>query len=278
MLDEIKEAYYNNADILKDWKKMSGNDLCFLYLKYKEENNPLLDNCLSAIIYKFWSIAVKAYHSQGIKIAYPEDCYNWLVDSIMYVLENHVWTDPDHSLYNDKKAPEKAINVVFTSTKINYFVAQTRQKRKIDATSISLDGISEEASDAYFIPVTDDYKLIETELVVSFYNKQKYFDSICLDLILNEGLLVDSDDEYTEDLDNMKDCDVKYRKLKKRLKSLDDDYSELFSTTYGLNYDDVKKSVDYVKNLKSSDLNMRLDRFVNELKHNEKFIGVLRDA
>ena len=269
MLDEIKESYYNNADILKDWKKMSGNDLCIKYVELKENNDPLSENYLSAIIYKFWNVATKFYYSQGIKLATPEDCYNWLIDSIQYVLEHHVWTDQNHKLYKDPKAPEKAINVVFNSTKINFFVANTRQKRKIDATSISLDGISEETSDAYFLPVYDNYDLNSEEfkkIIVSYYNNYEYFSSICLDLIINEDVV-----------DKSEDINVKYKKLKWRLKTLDDNYAELFSSTYGLDYGDVKRTIEYISNLDYSSIEIKLNRLINTLKHSNNLLDILSD-
>lgn len=273
MLDEIKQSYYENANALDGWKKKTGNELCFLYKKYKDENNSLLDNCLSAIIYKFWSVATKGYYSQGLKLASQEDCYNWLIDSIQYVLEHHVWDDENHKLYKDKKAPEKAINVVFNSTKINYFVAQTRQKRKIDATSLSLDGISEDVSDAYFLPVYDKYNLSSNELekyISDLYHKYEYFNSICLDLILNEDVI---DDSFTVD----STVKTKYNKLKTKLKNLDDRYSELFSCLYNIDVNDVRKSVDYIKTLDSSTLDIKINRFLLQLRQNEFFKKMLKE-
>lgn len=260
MLDDIKQIYYNNANLIDGWKKLSGNELCFKYVESLNSNDKNLENYLSAIICKFWSIAVKAYHSQGIKLAEPEDCYNWLIDSIQYVLEKHVWTDPQHQLYNDPKAPEKAINVVFNSTKINFFVALTRQKRKIDAQSISLDSISEDTSDSYFLPVFDNYNLFEnelTDLVISYYNNRNYFDSICLDLIINEEVF-NNNDSY------------KYKKLIGRLKSLDDNYSKLFSSIYNLDINDVSKSVHYIASLSTEDLRLKIDRLISKLKHSRE--------
>lgn len=255
-----------NANLLTDWRKLSGNELCFLYVKYKETNDINLDSCLSGIICKFWNVATKAYHAQGIKLASPEECYNWLIDSIQYVLDHHVWTNPEHQMYNDPKAPEKAINVVFNSTKINYFVALTRQKRKIDATSISLDSISEEASDSYFLPVFDNYNLFEDELfdvVKNYYSTYEYFNAICLDLIINEDL-VDKSDDFV----------LKYKRLKWRLKQINDDYAKLFSAIYGFDYSDVKRSVKYISSLSNEDLDTKINRFVNELKHNIKVMDI----
>lgn len=260
MLDEIKQSYYEHANIIKDWKKFDGNQLCYKYIELKNNNDPYLDNYLSAIVYRFWNVAVKAYYAQGIKLASPEEFYNWLIDSIQYVLEHHVWTDPNHKLFNDLKAPEKAINVVFNSTKINYFVAQTRQKRKIDATSISLDSISEDVSDAYFLPVMDNYNFIENDfnqLIIRLYKNYNYFGSICLDLLINEDLV-----------DNSDDVSLKYKKLRWRLKQLDKNYAKLFSALYGFKYDDVFKSVSYISSLDTSELDIRINKLIKELKHN----------
>lgn len=264
MLDEIKNNYYEHANLLPDWKKLSGNDLCFKYIECKNNNDKNLDNYLSAIIYKFWSLAVKAYHSQGLKLATPEDCYSWLIDSIQYVLEHHVWTDPNHKLYNDPKAPEKAINVVFNSTKINFFVSLTRQKRKIDATSLSLDDLSEEKSEAYFLPVFDKYNLLEnklTDMVTSLYNSYEYFDSVCLDIIINEGLVEGGDDRY--------------KKLRQRLKALDDNYAMLFSTLYGIDIKDVQKSISYIRSLSTDEMQTKIIRLIFKLRHDKEILSIV---
>ena len=264
MLDEIKKSYYENANAVDGWRKMSGNDLCF---KYLDCDKSLSDNYLSAIIYKFWPVATKGYYSQGLKLASQEECYNWLIDSIQYVLEHHVWTDPNHQLYNDKKAPEKAINVVFTSTKINYFVALTRQKRSINSNSISLDAISKEASDSYFLPVYDDYNLFETELtdyVKECYNQYKYFEAVFLDLVLNEDLITKSDD-----------FEVRYKKLRSRLKCLDDNYAKLFSALYGLDYEDVKKTIKYISSLGTSTVYIKIEKCMYELKRDKKILNII---
>ena len=269
MLDEIKQAYYENANLLKDWKKLSGNELCFRYVELKNKGDPLSNSYLSAIIYKFWGVAVRFYYSQTVRIASPEECYNWLIDSIQYVLDHHVWTDENHVLYKDEKAPEKAINVVFNSTKINYFVSLTRQKRKIDSTSISLEDISEEASESYFLPVFDNYYLFEnelTDLIMSLYNNYKYFDSVCLDLILNEDLVEKSIDK--ED---------RYRKLKWRLRHLDNDYAVFFAKSYKLDYNDVKKSIDYISSLTTDELDLKIDRCMFELKHNKIILDIFKE-
>lgn len=273
MLDEMKNSFYENANAISGWKKMSGNDLCFKYVESKEKNDPLTDNYLSAIIYKFWSVATKGYYSQGIKLASQEECYNWLIDSIQYVLEHHVWDDENHPLYKDKKAPEKAINVVFNSTKINYFVAQTRQKRKIDATSLSLDGISEQVSDSYFLPVYDNYdesSNIVGKIVSDLYKHYEYFNAVCLDLILNEDVV---DGTFAVDNPN----EIKYNKLKTRIKNLDDKYCEIFSSLYGADLDDIKQTVEYLKKLDSSTLEVKINRLVSELRHDKMFKRMLEE-
>ena len=269
MLDDLKNIYYQKADVLdSSWKKLSGNELCFKYIEcLNTQSLENLDNYLSAIIYKFWSVAVKAYYSQGLKLAAPEDCYNWLIDSILYVLKHHVWTDPTHNLFNDPRAPEKAINVVFTSTKINYFVSLTRQKRKVDTQSLSLETISEEKADSYFLPVYDNYNFLELnliKLIKKLYKSNEYFSSICLDLVLNENLIDRSNNQV-----------LQYKKLKKRLRSLDDNYAKFFSALYDVPYDSLLRSVQYISNLSNIELDVKISRFFNELQHNKELISIL---
>ena len=63
-----------------------------------------------------------------------------------------MWTDPNNALYGDPNAPEKSINVCIVSTRANFYVAQNRNKRKVALESVSLDKLTDELSDAYFLP------------------------------------------------------------------------------------------------------------------------------
>lgn len=260
MLEEIKQGYYENAKLIDNFDNMDVNDLCFFYTKNR--GSPNLDNYLSGIIYRSWGLMTNAYYKQGLKLASEDDCYNWLIDSILYVLEHCVWEDESHPLYKDEKAPEKAINVVFESRKINYFVSLTRQKRKLNTTAISLEAISENASDDYYIPTYDTYEETDdcVELIKKLYSNYRYFDAICIDIIINEDLV----DNSTFDM-------LKYlKRLKLRLKSLGEDYAKFFSAYYGFDFKNVEKSVSYVSSLSTEESDLKLNVLLNMLKHDKE--------
>ena len=58
----------------------------------------------SCIVLKFWGMIGRMYIScKSINIPI-ETCYDWLIDSIMYVLEKRVWKDPSNKYYNHPTA------------------------------------------------------------------------------------------------------------------------------------------------------------------------------
>ena len=125
MLAEYKNMYKEFADNIPNWKKIDKNDLFRDYCKYSDEDDPRKDYYLAAVVYKFWYMLTTNYHNQLLKIASEEDAYNWLIDSVMYVAKHRPWDNPENSLYQDPKGPEKAMSVKINSVKANYFVALT---------------------------------------------------------------------------------------------------------------------------------------------------------
>ena len=139
MLEEYRQLYLESANLIPDWKSIRRSDLAFKYLEEKEKKTGLEDSYLSALILKFWNVAESNYYRQNIRFANQETCYEWLVDSIFYVLSKHVWTDPNSNLYQDKDAPEKAINVAIVSAKQNFHIARKTAKRSVNYLADSLE-------------------------------------------------------------------------------------------------------------------------------------------
>ena len=108
MLEEYKKIYEENANLISDWKNLSCLELANNYLN--ESNSLRKESYLSAIICNRWHLIGREYSRQCYKFADPEDIYEWLVTAIMYVLEHHVWTNPESNLYEDPEAVEKAKN------------------------------------------------------------------------------------------------------------------------------------------------------------------------
>ena len=90
LLEECKKLYIEQANNLSNWKKLSKSDLCYKYLEFKDKDEKLASDYLSAIIYRFLDRGIKYYNCQSFKLLQEEDCYDVIVNSIMYVLEKKV--------------------------------------------------------------------------------------------------------------------------------------------------------------------------------------------
>ena len=61
-------------------------------------------------ICRYWhKIGALYFNSQPV--FKEEDCYDWLMNAVIYTLKNRKWLDPACSLYKDKNGPDKALNI-----------------------------------------------------------------------------------------------------------------------------------------------------------------------
>ena len=88
MLSEYRKNYEQFASQLHDWKKLSKSELCFKYLEYKEDNNPLYEVYLAAVIAKFLKKAEVDYYNQTYKIISEEQYYDIIIESITRMWKN----------------------------------------------------------------------------------------------------------------------------------------------------------------------------------------------
>ena len=110
MLSDYRQLYAEDANRIKDWRKLSSQELCNGYIENELSNPPVASSYLSALIYKYWDV-IPTYYNKCSMFATVEDIYDWLVDSILYVLSQRVWTDPTSTLYKDKNGADKAIRI-----------------------------------------------------------------------------------------------------------------------------------------------------------------------
>lgn len=269
----MKSIYKENASLIPGWRKLGRSELCRRYLQYKDVNQQLAQSYLSAIIYNFWNVIQHDYYSQQVKMASETDCYEWVIDSILYCLNKHVWTDPDSQLYKDPNGPEKAINVSIVSGRANYYVARNRDKRKVQLESISLDKLQEDSSDSYFLPYfdTDDTCLYYLyDKVRDYFTKKDYFASFAIHAIITFDFQI----QYSED-GNMYTV-FSDTQLKHYLRNMSDDDYNYFSEMYDINLCDVKYAAKYVKDLTYDRMSRNLNNLFNTLKHDRQFLKTLK--
>lgn len=253
MLDEYKQMYEQQANLIPNWRQMSKNDLLNLYVQ-NQKNQLLANNYLSAIICRYWNSIDKLY-MKSYPYANQYDCYDWLIRSILYVLKNKRWLDQSSSVYNDKNGPDKILNRCIKCTRLTYFQQLNRYKRKVSIGTLSLDQILNETGD-YIL--NDDLvnksqaeiqdEMYEQNLVNDVFSKKQYFLAVLIDAILNNNCFNDGSemDDYRTDLDR--------RKVVKVLSHIDDQYCKRFSYRYFIDLQKVKKAMSYISNLKSQDM------------------------
>lgn len=263
-MEELKALYIQSASLIPNWEKLSRNDCANGYVENINKDDELATAYLSALIIKFWNILTKNYYSQQIKIANEYDCHDILIDGIMKALNAHVWTDPNNILYGDPNGPEKAINVCLMSTKINFFNAVNRNKRKVNYTNASLNKLEEDSADGFYIQAPEEDFIGEgfyDSLIIKLFNDKEYFVAFVLDGLLTFNFF---------DLVN-KEYRFNKKKLKHHLKYVDIDYLKIFAGNYNLDYNLVKKAHDDIACLMDSDIDRLIDNAFEFLRQNKEF-------
>lgn len=271
MLDEYRQIYQENANLISDWKKLSKNDLANLYIEH--ENEEIANSYFSGLMLKFWNLISHYYYKQGVKSASEEDCYNWLITGITLALNKRVWKDPNNKLYNDPKGPEKAIMVCIMSDRANFYQYTKYDKRNLNYSSLSLNALEEISSDGFFMQYTDKYitlfDYIKDKIKKAFKEKD-YLYAWFLDILFNFNLIVEKK-EYNS-------YNISISKFNKCLKNIDLDYLKNFAYNYSLNFNEVKASYDNVINSPQYITHVNINNILNQLKKDDLLYSLLQEG
>ena len=271
MLEEIHKSLLECADLLPNWKNKNKNELCNLYINYKEANSVKSEYCFAAIVCKYWPKILKLCNSNK-NIATIEDCYEWFINGINYALNNHVWLDPNNSLYGDKNGPDKAITICAKTNRLLFLQFSNRDKRKLNHGVESFDSLQSDYGD-YIIrssnPDDIDGALYIKELVKENFNLKQYFYAFAIDGIVN-GKVFDSSDKS-----NKKYIEFSPKRLIKHIHNIDNDYCKIFAALYDYDVEDVIKASKYVSGLSTYLLYQKIDQFILALRYQLTRGGVL---
>ena len=261
MLDEYRQLYKQCALLIPNALTLDKNDLCRLCIQY--EHTLDYDSYVGALIYRYWGLISKFY-SMSTNLAEPEDCYSWLVDSIMYALKHRQWENPGSNIYNDPKGPDKVINRCMKSSRLIFYQFQNRKKRRKDYQFISIEGLKDEMNSDSIDLEDESSRLDDIGLDVHFmiqqtFNKKEYFLAFILDCILIEDVF-DTVDNHT--LFNLK-------RLSKYFRQLDADYVKYFSDKYEIEYEKVYQAAILAKNIPDAKLTAKIEDTLLRLKHSE---------
>lgn len=275
MLDEYKSIFRQCADKIANWEKISKNDLCRKYLEHSD-NAEMQNSYLSAIMLRYWNLIGKYYYMSS-NAATVEDCYEWLEDSVCYVLREASWDDSSKSLFNDPNGPDKAINRCMKCARLTHYQYINRKKRKDNFGMLSLEELAETFGKSTVEPVdivsSNMFKDVHIkEYVKHVFFRKDYFLAFMLDCIAYQNCF-----ESEKDSDGQLITSFNMRKFVKVMSHIDDDYLQMFSKKYNIDIADVNKAYSYCSSLTNAAIKRKaLNRF-EELKH-DKFFQLLKEG
>lgn len=262
MLDEIKEAYVQCANIIPNWKKKTKNELCFEYIEH--ENSSIAECYLAAIIVKYWNKINLLYHKSRPAATY-EDCYEWVVESILYALKHRKWLDETSSIYQDPTGPDKVINRNSECRRLTFFQQLFRYNKMIAVNTLSINIFTNEdenTGDGYDKFMDETAEINTNEMSVfnyirtAFQNKE-YVLAFVLDGIISCKNPADDFDAFVRQLANL-------------LIKMPDAYAYVFAREYGLPLEDIKNSLTYTKNIDIKKLCDMITLMMKRLKYDKE--------
>ncbi len=269
MLDDYKEVYRQCADLVEGWQALSKNDLCRKYVE--SEGNPQLQNSyFSAIMCRYWNLIAK-YHFRSSNVASPEDCYEWLVDSVYGCLKATSWEREGSSIHKDPNGPDKVINRCMKCARLTYYQFINRKKRKDNFGILSLDELAE-TSGTTAVEVGSS-TCVENQIsslsikqyILDKFNKKDYFVAVLIDCLL-VGEVFD-----TVIIDHHPKTRFNVKKLCRIMSNIDEEYIINFSHRYDIEVERARQCIQYVSNLSSAVLKSKIQLTFEKLKHDPFF-------
>lgn len=261
MLAEYRDLYKHSASLIPETLTMDKNDLVRECIR--KENTADYDIYISALLYRYWGLIAKFY-SMSTNLATPEDCYSWLIDSIMYALNHRQWENPESAIYNDPKGPDKVINRCMKSSRLIFYQFQNRKKRKKEYQYVSIESLKEELN-SDCIDIEDESSRFDDSsfdipfLIEQTFRKKEYFLAFLLDCICIEDVF-DFTEGYTQ---------FNLKRLSKYFRKIDIDYVKYFSKKYNIEYDLVYQAAILAKNVPDSKLTAKIEDTLLRLKHSD---------
>lgn len=261
MLDEYRDLYKRSANLVPNWETCDKSDLCRACLQH--EHSPLYDNYLAALICRYWPLIPKFY-SISTNLADPDDCYNWLIDSIMYALKHRQWENPESTVYGDPKGPDKVINRCMKSSRLIFYQFKNRKKRRKEYQFISIEGLKEQMNTDSIDIEDDSSRLDDLNFDIPFiieqtFKRKEYFLAFILDCICIEDVFDLVGDRLVFNI----------KRLAKYFRQIDNTYVKYFAEKYNIEYELVYQAAILAKNVPDSKLTGKIEETLLRLKHSE---------
>lgn len=266
MLEKQKLIYEQRADnVVPGWRTANKNDLINKYLEYEHTDRVLADGYMSAIMCKYWR-AIDRYYATSKNSVSVEECYDWLVRSVLYAIKRRPWIDPNNKLYTDPNGPDKVVNQVIKSTRLGFYQSSNTHKRKLNYGTASLDALMEDLGEAAPLPEVDNlhdmiWDMDIRNFVQDAFKNQEYLLAFMVDGIVNYEVF-----DHERGQDGYMYSQFNPKRLSRHIRALSPKYCEQFSKVYGVETSDVVKAAQIVHDFSRVKLK-------NGLNRNMKLLG-----
>lgn len=249
------------ASRIKDQESLTITELADRYCEAIDGNkSDLANEYFSALVVRFWGKIQKAYtkNKAALRVS-KEDCYDWVISSIMMACDKsaRIWQK------NSNINAQQAINQVFSTRfeKMAYYESNLLKNKGAHVTCSLDEPIGSQDDDkGHTISdfIADDTTEIEKEgdvtgFIQSLLDKDKVVEAIIFDNIADPGKDVFKYKKKTIKTTNAEGEKVKYTKhtsefwefkLMKELNELDGNYKNYFLAKYRVSAGAVNAALD----------------------------------
>lgn len=267
-------------------------DLANGYVKaMRDDDEEGKSRYIAALMVRYWHMVPYLYESSKTLRVSIEDIPMWLYMAFQKACDYHSWLNPEKAIYGKPKAAEKCINQCITSVRAWWFKNLNQYKRKVNATTCSLD-----------IPVGDDDSctlldmqrsgddlnsgIAAGEVMEYLVDNGNIFNALIVDGIINQDVYspVASDVELCETDDDGKERKVLVRVkrddfslalLCRHLRRLDGDFVRYFEETYDVDHGELEDELFRIASRNANELRADIKKALNELNRDEEVRGIL---
>lgn len=273
MLEQEYKTLYKCASIIKDWRTINKNDLANKYID-NEKDEVLKEAYFSALMLRYWGNIGKYYTNSKASGFTIEDCYSWLIEALMYALNQRKWKYPNCSLYNDKNGPDKIINRCIYSRRQYYYYLSNTANRKTNFCTLSVDN-NENIDEDHNVNLIDTscltYNISKDISTVSYflYKDNKWFESFLLNYLnLNDFLIYSKKEAKWE---------INKRSLISSIKNISYETFRLIVTKISTNIteENIKNNYKELKEIKQNKLKNIINQSLINLKENNNLKELL---
>ena len=273
MLEQEYKTFYNCASTIPDWKTANKNDLANAYVD-NEDNERLRDAYFSALMLRYWGNIGKYYTSSKASGFTIEDCYNWLIEALMYSLKQRKWRDPNSSMYKDKNGPDKIINRCIFSRRQYYYYLSNTSNRKANFCTLSVDNDENIDQDHNTHLIDNSYQTDKLSLDISTISYSLYKENNRLESFLLSYLSLNDFSVYSKAKDEWK---LNKNSLVASIKNISYDDFKYFVNRISedISEDRIKENYRELKEIKENKVSTLITKALNNLKENKDLKDLL---